>query len=74
MASQIRVRPAAVAGLFYPDDPVALRSTVVSVLAARSRGAAGAPARRRPMAVIAPHAGYSYSGVPALRKRRALTS
>jgi MEMO1 family protein len=74
MASQIRVRPAAVAGLFYPDDPVALRSTVVSLLAARSRGAAGAPAggaaeeppaapsRRPPKAVIAPHAGYSYSG------------
>jgi hypothetical protein len=62
MASQIRVRPAAVAGLFYPDDPVALRSTVVSLLAARSRGAAGAPAWRPPKAVIAPHAGYSYSG------------
>jgi AmmeMemoRadiSam system protein B len=62
MASPIRIRPAAVAGLFYPDDPVALRSTVVSLLAARSRGAAGAPARRPPKAVIAPHAGYSYSG------------
>jgi len=77
MASQIRVRPAAVAGLFYPDDPVALRSTVVSLLAARSRGAAGAPAgsaaaaapaapaapsHRPPKALIAPHAGYSYSG------------
>jgi len=69
MAPPIRVRPAAVAGLFYPDDPVALRSTVVSLLAARSRGAAAeppaapaAPARRPPKAVIAPHAGYSYSG------------
>ncbi|HXO42992.1 MAG TPA: AmmeMemoRadiSam system protein B [Thermoanaerobaculia bacterium] len=62
MASQIRVRPAAVAGLFYPDDPVALRSTVDSLLAAWSRGAAGTPARRPPKAVIAPHAGYSYSG------------
>ncbi len=62
MASQIRVRPAAVAGLFYPDDPVALRSTVVSLLAARSRGAAAAPGHRPPKALIAPHAGYSYSG------------
>ncbi len=62
MASQIRVRPAAVAGLFYPDDPVALRSTVVSLLAAQPRAAAGTPARRPPKAVIAPHAGYSYSG------------
>ena len=77
MASPIRVRPAAVAGLFYPDDPVALRSTVVSLLAARSRGTAGVPAgsaaatppaaptaprHRPPKALIAPHAGYSYSG------------
>jgi len=70
MASQIRVRPAAVAGLFYPDDPVALRSTVASLHAARTRRAKGAPAeraaatppRRPPKAVIAPHAGYSYSG------------
>jgi MEMO1 family protein len=72
MAPPIRVRPAAVAGLFYPDDPVALRSTVVSLLAARSRGAAAeppsapsapaAPGHRPPKAVIAPHAGYSYSG------------
>src|ERR1700688_598799 len=62
MATQIRVRPAAVAGLFYPDDPVALRSTVLSLLAARSRGAAGAAAWRAPKAVIAPHAGYSVSG------------
>lgn len=62
MAFQIRVRPAAVAGLFYPDDPVALRSTVVSLLGTRPRGAASAPASRPPKAVIAPHAGYSYSG------------
>ncbi len=74
MASQIRVRPAAVAGLFYPDDPVALRSTVVSLLASRSRGAAGAPARRPPKAVIAPHAGYSYSGPIAASAFAALAS
>ena len=73
MASQIRVRPAAVAGLFYPDDPVALRSTVLSFLAARSRGAAGAPAWRPPKAVIAPHAGYSYSGPIAASAFAALT-
>jgi MEMO1 family protein len=74
MASQIRVRPAAVAGLFYPDDPVALRSTVISLLAARSHGAAGAPARRPPKAVIAPHAGYSYSGPIAASAFAALAS
>jgi len=71
MASPIRVRPAAVAGLFYPDDPVALRSTVDGLLAARPRrpagdtataGASPAPVPRPPKAIIAPHAGYSYSG------------
>jgi AmmeMemoRadiSam system protein B len=73
MAPQIRVRPAAVAGLFYPDDPAALRSTVESLLAAAAPappGRAAAPRSpssqasggRPPKAVIAPHAGYSYSG------------
>jgi MEMO1 family protein len=73
MAPQIRVRPAAVAGLFYPDDPVALRSTVEALLAARAAASPGAaaessaapatqPPGRPPKAVIAPHAGYSYSG------------
>jgi AmmeMemoRadiSam system protein B len=74
MASQIRVRPAAVAGLFYPDDPVALRSAVASLLAAPPRRAAGAPTRRPPKAVIAPHAGYSYSGPIAASAFAALAS
>ena len=52
-------RPPAVAGLFYPDDPAALRRDVQQFLAA-----AGAPARSAaaPKALIAPHAGYVYSG------------
>lgn len=50
------VRPAAVAGLFYPDDPVALGQTLDALLAE-----AGA-ARLTPKAVIVPHAGYIYSG------------
>jgi AmmeMemoRadiSam system protein B len=70
MAPRIRVRPAAVAGLFYPDDPVVLRSTVESLLAAPTsalQSATAAPSSqaasgRPPKAVIAPHAGYSYSG------------
>ncbi|WP_324780805.1 AmmeMemoRadiSam system protein B [Thiobacillus sedimenti] len=52
------VRPAAVAGLFYPDDPVALKSTVDDLLA---QARAVAPVRR-PKALIVPHAGYLYSG------------
>src|SRR2546428_319694 len=49
------VRAPAVAGSFYPADPSQLRETVARLLA----GAAyGAP----PKALIAPHAGYAYSG------------
>jgi AmmeMemoRadiSam system protein B len=49
-------RPPAVAGLFYPDDAGQLREQVRGFL----RGAAGSgPA---PKAIIAPHAGYVYSG------------
>lgn len=50
------VRPAAVAGLFYSDDPAELSSTVDALVAA-------APVRGgMPKAVIVPHAGYAYSG------------
>jgi AmmeMemoRadiSam system protein B len=52
-----RVRPPAVAGTFYPESPEALRSTVESLLRA-----APASAGRAPKAIIAPHAGYVYSG------------
>lgn len=52
------VRPAAVAGLFYPDDPVVLTQTLDALLA---EGEAGAE-RLTPKAVIVPHAGYIYSG------------
>ena len=52
------VRPAAVAGSFYPGDPAALAAEVASYLAA-SDAPRGRPA---PKAIIAPHAGYIYSG------------
>jgi AmmeMemoRadiSam system protein B len=49
-----------VAGTFYPDDPVELRAAVRGyVAAASSLGRAEGPP---PHAVIAPHAGYMYSG------------
>ncbi|MEO8754715.1 MAG: AmmeMemoRadiSam system protein B [Casimicrobiaceae bacterium] len=51
------VRPAAVAGSFYPEAPDRLLTLVRTCLA----GAAGAPAAP-PKAVIVPHAGYVYSG------------
>ena len=52
-----RIRPPAVAGSFYPDSPETLRLTVESLL--REAPAATEPA---PKAIIAPHAGYMYSG------------
>ncbi len=52
-----KVRPAAVAGRFYPADPAELRRLVSSLLSAVPGAAAPAP-----KALIAPHAGYAYSG------------
>ncbi len=52
-----KVRPPAVAGRFYPSDPVILRK-LISVLLTSVPPATG-PA---PKAIIAPHAGYLYSG------------
>ncbi|GIU85469.1 MAG: MEMO1 family protein [Acidimicrobiales bacterium] len=53
------VRPPAVAGLFYPDDPAELRSWLEGALERARRRADGRPA---PKALVAPHAGYVYSG------------
>jgi AmmeMemoRadiSam system protein B len=54
------IRPAAVAGAFYPADPPTLLREVGQCLrgAARAADASG----RAPKALIAPHAGYIYSG------------
>ena len=50
-------RPSAVAGLFYADDPDRLQTQVFDLLA----GVAASP-KFMPKALIAPHAGYAYSG------------
>ena len=63
------VRPAAVAGLFYPDSPAVLGSAVRAYLA---QAAAAAQARIRPKALIVPHAGYVYSGAIAAAAYRRL--
>ena len=52
----MQVRPAAVAGMFYPDNPTRLRFEVRACLDA----ARGEP--MRPKALVVPHAGYVYSG------------
>jgi AmmeMemoRadiSam system protein B len=54
------VRRPAVAGSFYPAQPDRLRQEVVELLA----DADTAP-KIIPKALIAPHAGYIYSGSPA---------
>ena len=54
-------RPAAVAGLFYPDRPALLRQMLDDMLA--EAGPAAPPSR--PKALIVPHAGYVYSGAVA---------
>ncbi|RVU33801.1 AmmeMemoRadiSam system protein B [Hwanghaeella grinnelliae] len=66
------VRPPAVAGVFYPRDGASLNQTVGHLLQdglkARQnetgRQGADLPA---PKALIAPHAGYVFSGIPAAR-------
>jgi len=65
----MRVRPPAVAGLFYPADPDELRATVTTALdEAGTRVTSGAPP---PKALIVPHAGYPYSApVAATAYRR----
>jgi hypothetical protein len=55
------IREPAVAGTFYPRDPEALRSSVRAYLEQGRRRLAGAGALA-PKALIAPHAGYVYSG------------
>ncbi len=53
----VRVKPPAVAGMFYPADPGTLKAQVSAFLEAAS-----AEESAPPKAVIAPHAGYRYSG------------
>jgi len=61
----VSVRPPAVSGRFYPSDPTELRATVATLLA-DARQAVG-PSGRPAVGLIAPHAGYIYSGPTAAR-------
>ncbi len=51
-----QIREPAVAGLFYPDDPLLLQQQVDGLLECDT------PAGIHPKALIVPHAGYIYSG------------
>lgn len=65
MAQALQRQPA-VAGAFYPDQPPVLRRMVQELLHR-------APANAPPCAMIAPHAGYVYSGYTAACAYRCLT-
>ena len=69
MSAPTRIRPAAVAGRFYPGDAATLAATVDDALAhaAPSEGPA-------PKALLVPHAGYVYSGPIAATGYRTLAS
>ena len=51
------IRPAAVAGMFYPDSAGRLAADVRAYLSA-----VPASVERPPKAIVVPHAGYAYSG------------
>lgn len=54
------VREPAVAGTFYPKDPQTLRAMIQKFLAE-----VNTPTGEEPLAMVAPHAGYIYSGLTA---------
>ena len=62
----MNARPAAVAGMFYPAETAALQRAVARLLASAP------PGNEVPKAIIAPHAGYQYSGPTAAFAYRAL--
>lgn len=61
-AAEPGVRRPAVAGIFYPADPARLAATVDRLLGEAPPGTRDG---RRPKAIVAPHAGYVYSGAVA---------
>lgn len=58
------IRQPAVAGMFYPDDPEVLAAQVGHCLddGAKRLANLGSTSKGRPKAIVAPHAGYPYSG------------
>jgi AmmeMemoRadiSam system protein B len=60
--STLAVRPAAVAGSFYPADADELTAAVDTLLERAQRRASKGSAPPAPVALVVPHAGYIYSG------------
>ena len=61
------IRPAAVAGTFYPAEPDRLKETVQAMLREALEESARGVGSIPPKALIVPHAGYIYSGATAAR-------
>jgi AmmeMemoRadiSam system protein B/AmmeMemoRadiSam system protein A len=55
------IRKASCAGTWYPGDPIELTKTIAGYFA----GIKKIPVENHPLAIIAPHAGYQYSGETA---------
>ena len=68
------LRPAAVAGLFYPGSAAALKEAVEACLAQARPGASDRALPGAPKAVIVPHAGYVYSGPVAAHAYRRIAA
>ena len=66
------IRPAAVAGMFYPGEPRALAAELERFLGGSDDELA--PRLAFPKALVVPHAGYIYSGAVAARAYRELAA
>ncbi|PWB76326.1 hypothetical protein C3F09_00630 [candidate division GN15 bacterium] len=62
------IRKPAVAGMFYPSNPAELAKTLAGFFAEVEK----VPISGRPAAIIAPHAGYPYSGKTAAKAYKLL--
>ncbi len=67
MTKDKTTRPPAVAGMFYPDDPVELQDQINHYLYEEAD-----PGTQVPKAIIVPHAGYIYSGSIAAAAYRSI--
>src|SRR5512136_2550249 len=63
-----QIRRPAVAGMFYPSNPAELAKTLAGFFAEVEK----VPISGRPAAIIAPHAGYPYSGKTAAKAYKLL--
>lgn len=69
-SSPEHIRESVIAGAWYPSDPAILRSTIDGFL----REAVVEPTDGKLIALIAPHAGYRYSGQVAAHAYKILTT